>query len=55
MGVSPSLADNLLSGVRIKLFTMVASANAKLGQLQALQCLDRNVAVSQHLPARYSF
>lgn len=31
--VSPSLADNLLSGVRIKLFTLVASANAKPGQL----------------------
>lgn len=31
--VSLSLADNRLCGVRIKLFTLVASANAKPGQL----------------------
>lgn len=41
-----SLADSCLYRVRIKVFTPVPSANAKLGQPIFSQCLDRNFAVS---------
>lgn len=41
-----SFVDSCLYRVRIKFFTSVPSANAKLGQLILLQCLNRNFAVS---------